>query len=102
MSGVTASLRFVTYLAPSLPLAYFAGVAADVARSVGCDAVLRSITDSSAPLPGELDPFSSGEADIGFLCAPGYFWLSSRDPAPVELVEVAPVFADARALGRPV
>ena len=99
---MTAPLRFVTYLAPGLPLAYFQGVAGEVAHVLGCDAVLRSITDASAPLPGERDPFSSREADVGFLCAPGYFWLATRDPSPVELVAAAPVFTDPRALGRPV
>jgi len=102
MRRANASLRFVTYLAPSLPREYFAGVAAEVARLLECKASLRCVTATSAPLPGEHDPFSLGEADVGFVCAPGYFWLSRRTPSPIELVGAAPVFGGPRACGRPV
>jgi ABC-type phosphate/phosphonate transport system substrate-binding protein len=97
-----STLRFVTYLAPSLPREYFAGVAQAVARALGNDASLRCVTSSSAPLPGEADPFSLGEADVGFVCAPGYFWLSKLTVPPVELVPAAPVFGDSRTNGEPV
>ena len=99
---MSASLRFVTYLAPGLPREYFAGVAAEVAHLLECEASLRCVTATSAPLPGERDPFSLGEADVGFVCAPGYFWLSRRTPSPIGLVGAAPVFGDPRACGRPV
>jgi phosphonate transport system substrate-binding protein len=48
------------------------------------------------------DPFSLGEADVGFLCAPTYLRLREREHPPAELLGVAPVFADERAHGKPV
>jgi phosphonate transport system substrate-binding protein len=39
---------------------------------------------------------------VGFLCAPGYCWLSECAPPAVRLVEAAFVFDDPRAEGRPV
>lgn len=96
------ALRLVTYLAPGLPLALFEGVAAHLARVLGCPTQLTSDATRSAPEPGPLDPFGAGEADLGFLCAPGYLWLSEPPLAVVELVPAAFVFDDPRNAGRPV
>jgi phosphonate transport system substrate-binding protein len=48
------------------------------------------------------DPFSAGELDVGFFCAPPYIWLRERADPPVDLVPFGLVFDDARAAGRPV
>jgi ABC-type phosphate/phosphonate transport system substrate-binding protein len=95
-------LRLITYLAPSIPLGLYKAVARHLSGVLHVPVALRSETRTSAPPPGELDPFSTDEADIGFLCAPGYRWLIERTPPAVELVGAAPVFADPRAAGRPV
>jgi len=95
-------LRFVSYLAPSLPPELFEAIAAHVARATGLEAEVTFETATSGPAPGSPDPFSTGAADLGFLCAPTYRSLASLRPAPVELLGAAPVFADARAGGRPV
>ena len=91
-------LRLVTYLAPSIPLGLYKAVARHLAGVLHVPVSLRSETLTSAPPPGEPDPFSRGEADLGFLCAPGYPRLGSA----VELVEAAPLFDDPRTSGRPV
>jgi ABC-type phosphate/phosphonate transport system substrate-binding protein len=79
--AVTASaLRFVTYLAPSLPIELFELVAE---------------LDSD-------DPFAAGEFDVGFVCAPPFLWLRARRPPSVELVGAGWVFDDPRANGAPV
>ena len=84
-----------------MPLALFAGVAEHLGRALGCRTSLVSDASRSAPAPGEVDPFSKGEVELGFLCAPGYLWLA-RPPRPVvELVRAAFVFDDARNGGRP-
>jgi hypothetical protein len=95
-------LRFVSYLAPSLPPELFEAIAAHVARATGLEAEVTFETATSGPAPGSPDPFSTGAADLGFLCAPTYRSLASLRPAPVELLGAAPVFADPRAGGRPV
>src|SRR5262245_13702158 len=95
-------LRVITYLAPSIPLAFYKSVARHLSAALHLPVALRSETRSSAPPPGEPDPFSTGVADLGFLCAPGYRWLAERTPPAVELVRAAPVFSDPRAGGRPV
>jgi len=73
-----------------------------LASALDLSATLESETSVSAPLPGEIDPFSSNRADVGFLCAPGYFWLSERVPPAVELVPAAFQFDDPRTCGKPV
>ena len=99
---MSAPLRLVTYLAPGLPLALFEGVASHLARSLRCETRLFSDASRSAPEPGPGDPFGAAEADVGFLCAPGYLWLSEPGLATVELVPAAFVFDDARNADRPV
>jgi phosphonate transport system substrate-binding protein len=59
-------------------------------------------TATSGPPPDAADPFSAGAIDLGFLCAPTYRWLAARDPSPVTLLGVAPVFDDPRAGARAV
>lgn len=97
-----AQLRLLTYLAPGLPLALFEAVAARLERVLGLTARVTSDRTRSAPEPGGHDPFASGEADLGFLCAPGYLWLAAKQPPSVELVPAAFVFDDERCRGRPV
>jgi ABC-type phosphate/phosphonate transport system substrate-binding protein len=98
----TVELRFLSYLAPSLPRALFRGVVGHVAAATGMRTSLRFETRASGPRPGGPDPFSTGEVDVAFLCSPAWLWLSERRPSPVALVPAAPVFDDPRAGGRPV
>jgi len=82
-------LRLITYLAPGLPLGLFEAMGEYLGSELELSATLESETSVSAPSPGEPDPFSNDGADIGFLCAPGYFWLSERTPPAVALVPAA-------------
>jgi phosphonate transport system substrate-binding protein len=93
-------LRAVSYLAPSLPESLFEAIAAWIARATGVEVALRFETATSGPPPDGVDPFSTAEADLGFLCAPTYGWLAARQPNPVELL-AAPLFGDPRAAGKP-
>src|SRR5262249_18593769 len=68
----------------------------------GIPATLTCETRTSGPPRGSIDPFSTGKTDVGFLCSPAYAWLVEREPPAVALLPAAPVFADARAGGRPV
>ncbi len=100
--GEAGSLRFVTYLAPGLPVAFFEGVVAHAGATLGCRTTLVIETGHSGPLPEGPDPFSSNQADVGFMCAPSYGWLRRRSPSPAEVLGAAPVFSDPRAGGRPI
>jgi phosphonate transport system substrate-binding protein len=95
-------LRFVTYLAPSLPAALFEAIVGHVAHATGVPVSLSFDTATSGPPPDGPDPFSANEMDVGFVCAPTYRWLARRASAPVALLGVAPRFDDPRAAGRPV
>ena len=96
-------LRFITYLAPSIPRALFEGVVDHCRRRLGHKgASLRVETRVSGPERGTADPFSRGEADVGFVCSPSYLWLRERAPSPVELLGLAPVFGSGRNGDRPV
>jgi ABC-type phosphate/phosphonate transport system substrate-binding protein len=84
-------LRIITYLAPSLPPALFE----TIARRLDAELVFEERI--SGPLAGDDEPFSRGDADIGFICAPSYRVLRGT----VELLP-ALVPVDVRTGGRPV
>jgi len=96
------ALRFITYLSPGIPLAFFEAVVDHARRDLGCRTSLRTETRVSGPERGTEDPFSRDEVDVGFMCSPSFLWLRELRPPPVELLGVAPVFRDERNEGRPV
>jgi phosphonate transport system substrate-binding protein len=100
-SGVRV-LRIRTYLTPSVPRSLFAYVAGYLGERLGVATELQIETHHSGPPPGEPDPFSENELDLGFFCAPPYIWLRDRPDPPVELVPFGLVFEDSRGAGRPV
>lgn len=97
----SADLRFVTYLSPSIPADFFDEVASRLGRMMGRRTSLLLETEVSGPTGVFDDPFSRGEADVGFMCAPPFVRLRELDPPPVELLG-APVFQDVRTSGSPV
>jgi phosphonate transport system substrate-binding protein len=86
-------LRFITYLAPSLPEALFASVAQHVGDAVGDDVTLVVEPSVSGPAADGSDPFTAGEADVGFMCAPSFVALSAMAAPPVVPL-AAPVFRE--------
>jgi phosphonate transport system substrate-binding protein len=95
------SLRAITYLAPGLPAELFRLVLDGLAARVGRAPELLVDTRLSGPERGGPDPFSAGEADLGFLCAPPYLWLLERTAPLIRLLPAGFVFDDPRAAGRP-
>jgi phosphonate transport system substrate-binding protein len=95
-------LRFVSYLSPGIPRAFFEAVVEHVRRVLRQRVSLSVEPRISGPMRGTDDPFSEGEADVGFMCAPSFLWLRKLERPPVELIGAAPVFRDSRARGRPV
>ena len=95
-------LRFVSYLSPGIPRAFFEAVVEHVRQALGQRASLSVESRASGPVRGAEDPFSRGEADVGFMCAPSFLWLREPEDPPVELLPAAPVFRDDRAPGEPV
>ena len=92
-------LSLITYLAPSLPEDFFRRIADRVRNATGLPTHLLFETRISGPLEGDAEPFSSGVADVGFVCSPSFRWL--RERGIVELLPVA-VPSDPRSKGRPV
>lgn len=90
-------LRFLTYLAPSIPAGLFTLVARHVEERCGVPTALELETRISGPLEGDDDPFADGRADVGFVCAPTYRWMRDRVTLLPALVPL-----DERAGGRPV
>src|SRR5262249_20939338 len=95
-------LRLRTYLTPSVPRSLFAYLAGYLGACLGVATELQIETHHSGPPRGLPDPFSQGEVDLGFFCAPPYIWLRERRDPPVELVPFGLVFDDPRGGGRPV
>ena len=90
-------LRLISYLAPSIPGGFYRTVAAAVSAATGLDVQLRFEERISGPLAGDDNPFISGDADVGFVCAPTYRWFrEGLDLLPL------PVPCDSRARGRAV
>jgi len=94
-------LRVITYLAPSIPERFFRVIAHHLGQRLGTGAELVVEAGTSGPLPGD-DPFERNEADVGFMCAPSLLILRAKRNPSVELIPVAPVWADERTTGRPV
>ena len=92
----------MSYLSPGIPRTFFEAVVEHVRQALGQRASLSLETRVSGPMRGTEDPFSRGEADVGFMCAPSFFWLRESEDPPVELLPAAPVFRDGRAPGEPV
>jgi phosphonate transport system substrate-binding protein len=93
-------LRLITYLSPSIPAALYELIARDLAEQCGLATELAFEERISGPLAGDDDPFASGTADIGFVCAPSFRFLN-RSERTIELLPL-PVPADPRAEGNPV
>jgi len=98
---ISHPLRVVTYLAPSIPERFFQVIADLLGQRLGSGAELTVEARTSGPLPGG-DPFQRDEADVGFMCAPSLVRLRAADDPSVELIPVAPVWADERTNGLPV
>jgi phosphonate transport system substrate-binding protein len=96
-------IRFVTYLSPSIPQAFFEALADHVQRALGRERVsLRIESQASGPQKGgECSSFAE-VADVAFMCAPSFLWLRDLRPPPAELLGVLPVFDDERNQGKPV
>src|ERR687895_1444232 len=71
MTDYSRELRFVTYLSPGIPQAFFEAVVDHVRRTLGYERTsLRVEERVSGPEKGVEDPFSRGEADVGVhVCA---------------------------------
>jgi phosphonate transport system substrate-binding protein len=96
-------IRFVTYLSPSIPQAFFEALADHLQRSLGREQVsLRIETRVSGPSRGYECSSFGDDVDVAFMCAPSFIWLRRLRPPPAELLGVAPVFDDERNAGRPV
>ncbi len=94
-------LRVITYLAPSIPERFFRVIADHLGRCLGRRAELTVEPRMSGPRRQD-DPFELDQVDVGFMCAPSLVLLRTADNPSVDLLPVAPVFADERAKGRPV
>jgi phosphonate transport system substrate-binding protein len=91
-------VRAITYLVPGLPLGFFEAIV----DALGPDASLIADGRASGPCAGEVDPFTAGSVDLGFMCAPAYLALRRQTDEPtVRLLGIAPIFNDPRSLGRP-
>jgi phosphonate transport system substrate-binding protein len=85
-----------------VPRSLFAYLADYLGERLGVATELQIETRHSGPPRGAPDPFTAGELDVGFCCAPPYIWLRDRSDPPVELVPYGLVFDDPRGGGRPV
>ena len=90
-------LRFISYLAPSIPRELFALVARDVSESCHVETAVEFEAAISGPLDGDDDPFADARVDVGFVCGPTYRWMHDRVTLLPALVPL-----DGRAAGRPV
>ncbi len=94
-------LSIITFVAPAISVELCRGIGAHWGRALGQETIVSEDHERSGPMAGSPDPFRSGRADVGWICAPSY--LSLRDaPAPsVTLLGAAAVHDDPRNGDRP-
>lgn len=96
-------LRMITYMTPSLPLEFFQYLCDLAAQRLGLEVELLTDTSRSGPTLQQFDsgsdPYSRGEAEVGFQCAPSYLKARDREEPILELAGVAPLFGDVRNQG---
>jgi len=90
-------IRLISYLAPSIPEAFFSLVARHIEASTGVPSSVVFEKRISGPLAGDDDPFADARVDVGFICAPSVRFLGNE-------VSVLPSLVpnDPRANGRAV
>lgn len=96
------TLRFKTYLAPSIPTGLYEITLKYLEQELGVRFSLQLEKHVSGPPKDEPDPFATNKIDIGHFCAPPYIWLAAKEQSPVELLPVVPQFDDLRTKGEPV
>jgi phosphonate transport system substrate-binding protein len=94
-------LAAITYLSPSIPARFYRSITDYLGTRLGVDAHLIIEPRVSGPRVDD-NPFESGGADIGFMCAPSLVLLHETDPPSIDLLPAGPVFDDDRGEGRPV
>ncbi|XP_022103895.1 uncharacterized protein LOC110986379 [Acanthaster planci] len=83
-------LRLITYLAPSIPLEYFEVLKEYLEEKLDCYVYLLCESRWSGPPDDRVDPFTTGDADIGFVCAPTFQRMHSKSSSKAALLGVAP------------
>ena len=94
-------LRIITYLTPSIPLAFYEAIAEYLQETLKAKTTVAEVKGCSGPTTVGRDPLSRREADLAFLSAPSYLWLKNIKPSPIDLLGAAPVFDDERLGGKP-
>ena len=102
-SGGERKLRLMTYIVPGLPLGVYQACQYHLEESLGRDTLLLVESRWSCPPRHLPDPFMADEADVVFMCCPGYLRLASENNPFMELCPAAPLFEHAQNPdGRPV
>lgn len=94
-------LRLITYLSPGIPVEVYETIMYYLEEVTGRKTYLIHESRWSGPPDDREDPFSSDDADIGFMCCPGMLSLLKANK-PVELCAAAPVFEHPLGEGKPV
>lgn len=94
-------LRFITYLSPGIPVQLFETIMHYLEEVTGKQTYLIHESRWSGPPLDRDDPFTANEADIGFMCSPGFLRLA-QEKKEVELCQAAPVYNHVRGEQKPV
>ncbi|XP_046546591.1 uncharacterized protein LOC124256660 [Haliotis rubra] len=95
-------LRLITYLSPGVALEVFEIVVQYLESVLDVEASLIYEPRWSGPPPTRVDPFTSDEVDIAFMCSTAFLRLSQNKNQYAELCQAAPLHQHTNALGRPV
>ncbi|XP_072030086.1 uncharacterized protein [Amphiura filiformis] len=100
--GIPDVLRMMTYMSPGIPIEYYNLIAHYLEEKLGCRVYLLYESRWSGPPHDRTDPFTLGDADIGFICSTYFRRLHYSHNNDVELLPVAPLVTHIRAHGAPV
>ncbi|XP_071790001.1 uncharacterized protein [Asterias amurensis] len=99
--AIPLRLRLITYLTPGVPIKYFELLKEYLEEKLQCYVYLLSESRWSGPPADRVDPFTTGDADIGFVCFPTFHRMFLDPKSTVILLGIAAGNADPRIQDQP-
>lgn len=96
------TFRMVTYLYPGLPIGLFQAHQYYLEEVLGREAQLVVESRSSGPMINRMDPFTSDDADLAFMCSTSFLRLLDEKNKYIELVPAAPIHIHPKSELRPI
>ncbi|KAK3083643.1 hypothetical protein FSP39_000684 [Pinctada imbricata] len=95
-------LRCITYLSPGVPIEWFESILYYLEATLDCEGYIIHESRHSGPPPDRVDPFTTDDVDLGFMCSSGFIRLKEEGNKYISLCKAAPVHIHPNGQGKPV